>query len=42
MKLKLLLLTTCLMMALNTLADNKQAEKLYEDADAAYAQQDYK
>ena len=42
MKLKLILLITCLMMALNTHADNKQAEKLYEDADAAYAQQDYK
>ena len=42
MKQTLLILTGYLMMALTAMADNKQVEQLYDAADAAYAQQNYK
>ena len=42
MKQTLLILTGYLMMVLTAMADNKQVEQLYDAADAAYAQQNYK
>ena len=42
MKQTLLILTAYLMMALTAMADNKQVEQLFDAADAAYAQQNYK
>jgi len=42
MKQTLLILTGYLMIVLTAMADNKQAAQLYDAADAAYAQQNYK
>ncbi|MBQ9677091.1 MAG: tetratricopeptide repeat protein [Prevotella sp.] len=42
MRKRLILLTGCLLMMLTAFADNSKATQLYEAADEAYAQQDYK
>ncbi|MBQ9230981.1 MAG: tetratricopeptide repeat protein [Prevotella sp.] len=42
MRKRLILLTGCLLMMLTAFADNNKATQLYEAADEAYAQQDYK